>query len=263
MVMACPIGRGWRRNSESLHCNVIWLWLEGLRNPAYKTFMRSASLKIACLTLAALGVVAPSAMAETLSQPLKVVELFTSQGCSSCPPANASLVRIDDETPDVLPLSYGVTYWDYLGWSDTFGDPAFTARQRQYDVALDSGVYTPMLVVDGQAHASRLAKIAQSETIPDALRLVRHSGELCIEGKDIPAGSKLALVNYQPGTQTVFVKRGENKGRTLTLANVVTDVSYHDWTGAMICGLHPKAALAVLAHDAQTSAIIGAAQFEP
>jgi hypothetical protein len=202
-------------------------------------------------------------MAETFSQPLKVVELFTSQGCSSCPTANASLVRIDDERPDVLPLSYGVTYWDYLGWSDTFGDPAFTARQRQYDVALDSGVYTPMLVVDGQAHASRLTKIAQSGTIPGALSLARHSGELCIEGKSIPAGSKLALVNYQPGTQTVFVKRGENKGRTLTLANVVTSVSYHDWTGAMICGLHPKAALAVLAHDARTSAIIGAAQFEP
>lgn len=225
--------------------------------------MRSVSLKIACLTLAALGVVAPAAMAETLSQPTRVVELFTSQGCSSCPTANASLVRIDDEMPDVLALSYGVTYWDYLGWSDTFGDPAFTARQRQYDVALDSGVYTPMLVVDGQAHASQLTKIALPETVPSALKLARHSGELCIEGKTIPAGSTLALVNYQPGTQTVLVNRGENKGRTLTLANVVTDVSYHDWTGAMICGLHPKAALAVLAHDAETSAIIGAAQFEP
>lgn len=225
--------------------------------------MRSSVIKTACVAIATIGAATSPAFAETLSQPTTVVELFTSQGCSSCPKANAFVARLDDEEPDVLALSYGVTYWDYLGWPDTFGDPAFTARQRQYDAALDSGVYTPMLVVGGQTHSPRPTKTGLAgTTVPDTLALVRHSGELCIEGK-VPAGAKLALVDYVPGTQTVAVKRGENQGRTLTLANVVTGVRYHEWTGQMICGLHPKSALAVLAHDAKTAAIIGAAQFEP
>lgn len=203
------------------------------------------------------------AFAETLSQPSTVVELFTSQGCSSCPPANAVVANLDDHHPDILALSYGVTYWDYLGWQDTFGDPAFTQRQRQYDAALDSGVYTPMLVVAGTTHAPRLTgdRLSQS-SVPETLSFVRHSGELCLDG-DLPTGAKLALVDYAPGTHSVAVKAGENRGRTLNLANIVQDVSYREWDGQMICGLHPKAALAALAHDAKTAAIIGAARFEP
>lgn len=225
--------------------------------------MRLIAIRTTCLAIAAVGAVTSPALAETLSQPTTVVELFTSQGCSSCPKANAFVVSLDDEEPDVLALSYGVTYWDYLGWTDTFGDPAFTVRQRQYDAALDSGVYTPMLVVGGQAHAPRFEKTDLAEmTVPATLTLERHSGELCIDGK-MPKGAKLALVDYRPGTQTVAVKRGENQGRALTLANVVTGVTTRDWTGQMICGLHPKSALAVLAHDATTAAIIGAARFEP
>lgn len=229
----------------------------------YNRGMKSIAMRTTCIAIAILGGVTSPAFAETLSQPIKVVELFTSQGCSSCPKANAFVAGLDDEEPDVLALSYGVTYWDYLGWTDTFGDPIFTARQRQYDAALDSGVYTPMLVVGGKTHAPRLARTDLVGTnVPATLTLARHSGELCIDGK-LPDGAKLALVNYEPGTQTVAVKRGENKGRALTLANVVTDVTYRDWTGKMICGLHPKSALAVLAHDVKTAAIIGAARFEP
>ncbi|GHA99548.1 hypothetical protein GCM10009069_22920 [Algimonas arctica] len=225
--------------------------------------MRSFAFQTACLSIAFIGIVTTPALAETLSQPTTVVELFTSQGCSSCPKTNAFVVRLNDEDPDVLALSYGVTYWDYLGWTDTFGNPASMTRQRQYDAALDSGVYTPMLVVGGQMHAPRLTKSDLEKTsVPASLALVRHSGELCIEGK-MSAGAKLALIDYESGTQTVAVKRGENKGRSLTLANVVKDVTYRDWTGQMICGLHPKSALAVLAHDATTTAIIGAARFEP
>jgi hypothetical protein len=245
------------------HCNVIQLLLAGSYFATYKRVMRSFAFKTACLSVAALGTVATPAFAETLSQPTKVVELFTSQGCSSCPKTNAFVVRLNDEDPDVLALSYGVTYWDYLGWTDTFGNPASTTRQRQYDAALDSGVYTPMLVVGGKMHAPRLEKNdIESSSVPANLALVRHSGELCIDGK-MPAGAKLALVDYESGTQTVAVKRGENQGRSLTLANVVKDVTYRDWTGKMICGLHPKSSLAVLAHDATTTAIIGAARFEP
>jgi len=78
-----------------------------------------------------------------------VVELFTSQGCSSCPPANANLVRLSND-PDVLALSFSVTYWDYLGWKDIFGKKEFTERQVTYEPALgQSGPFTPQMVVNG------------------------------------------------------------------------------------------------------------------
>src|SRR5690348_18078561 len=82
------------------------------------------------------------------AQPV-VVELFTSQGCSSCPPANASLAAVASR-PDVLALSFGVTYWDYLGWKDTFAKPQFTDRQVAYEAGLGhSGPFTPQIVVNG------------------------------------------------------------------------------------------------------------------
>ncbi len=225
---------------------------------AYEGIMRFTFLSIL-----AVGISTAPVLAATTSQPTSVVELFTSQGCSSCPAANAFVADLDMDHPEVLALSYGVTYWDYLGWKDTFGDPAFTARQRQYDRALDSGVYTPMMVVGGRAHGPRLqVETVTRAIVPNTVALVRQSGELCIEGT-LPKGAKLALVGYEPGLQAVNVKKGENRGHTLELANVVTDLDYWEWTGQMVCGLHPKAGLAVLAHDTATAAIIGAARFEP
>lgn len=215
------------------------------------------------LSISAIAFLATPAMAETVSQPTKVVELFTSQGCSSCPPANAQIVEIDAARPDVLALTYGVTYWDYLGWEDTFGHKAFTKRQKAYDAAINSGVYTPMMVVDGASHGSRVTQAnLSSKAVPKSVSFSRHSGELCVEG-DLPQGSKLALVHYEPGEHTVSVKKGENGGRTLKLANVVTSIDYKDWAGTPICGLHAMKGLAVLAHDAQTAEIIGAARLEP
>src|ERR1043165_9720165 len=80
------------------------------------------------------------------AQPV-VVELFTSQGCSSCPPANASLASISNR-PDVLALSFGVTYWDYLGWKDSFAKQEFTNRQYAYEHTLHRATaYTPHMVV--------------------------------------------------------------------------------------------------------------------
>lgn len=214
------------------------------------------------LSLIACGAFTAPALAMT-SQPTSVVELFTSQGCSSCPTANAFVTELDQNHEDVLALSYGVTYWDYLGWKDTFGHPDFTQRQKAYDAALDSGVYTPMLVVAGQHHAPRVSETAATHiNVPTTVELKAHAGMHCIEG-DLPKGSKLALVDYNPGTHKVAVKTGENGGRTLTLTNVVTAIDYKVWSGQPICGLQPDRALAVLAHDAKTSAIIGAARYEP
>lgn len=210
-----------------------------------------------------LALAAPAAFAEEISQPQAVVELFTSQGCSSCPSANAALVRLDAEQPDVLALTYGVTYWDYLGWEDTFGDPAFTDRQRAYDSALESGVYTPMMVVAGRDHMSRMgASWTAPSPVPATVTLHRESGELCVSA-DLPEGATLALVNYSPGVHSVAVKRGENKGRKLTLANVVTGIGYRTWTGETLCGLRAGKGLAVLAHDTKTAEVIGAARLEP
>src|SRR5579871_4121978 len=103
-------------------------------------------------TLAAVGALALA----SLSQPaaaenrLTVVELFTSQGCSSCPPANANLAALS-ERPGILALSFSVTYWDRLGWKDTFGRPDYTARQEAYEASLgEPGPFTPQMVIDGR-----------------------------------------------------------------------------------------------------------------
>jgi hypothetical protein len=106
--------------------------------------------------LAALGliiVLSNTVHSRAQSQPPVVVELFTSQGCSSCPPANANLIALS-QRPDVLTLSFAVTYWDRLGWKDTFGKPEFTDRQFIYEPALGGfGPYTPQMVVNGRTTA--------------------------------------------------------------------------------------------------------------
>ena len=95
---------------------------------------------------------------EVAAKPTHVVELFTSQGCSSCPKANRFVTKIADN-PDTLVLSYGVTYWDYLGWKDTFGDPEFTQRQRDYRDAFGAAnIYTPQIILGGSAHSPRYTK---------------------------------------------------------------------------------------------------------
>ena len=156
----------------------------------------------------------------TVTYPAAVYELFTSQGCSSCPPANAQITALSDDK-DVLALSYGVTYWDYLGWKDTFAKPEFTARQRAYVKAMGAkNAYTPQIVVNGESHSSRLRKKAAVRELgkSDRLTLSEAGGMLRVDGE----GDAL-LVTYLPGTHSVAVERGENGGRTLELSNVVQD----------------------------------------
>src|SRR5262245_60119022 len=102
--------------------------------------------------LAALSLAGPGAA--NPEKPPTVVELFTSQGCSSCPPADALLGELA-EKPGIVALSFSVNYWDYLGWRDTLGSPANSERQRNYARARGDGrVYTPQIVVDGILHAN-------------------------------------------------------------------------------------------------------------
>ena len=210
-----------------------------------------------------------SAFAADSSQPVSVVELFTSQGCSSCPPANKFVGKLAEDG-DKLVLSYGVTYWDYLGWKDTFGDPEFTQRQRDYGKALGAAnVYTPQIVLNGSAHSPRYSrKDVESMPLPANIPQASiASGETgLIVTADADADAKLVIVAYTPGEQAVPVRRGENGGRTLKVSNVVTDVTPVYWNGGTArTDIKPQDGLAYAAlfHDFKTAKIVTAAVYLP
>jgi len=187
--------------------------------------------------LAVCGVgLAGQARAADVGHPV-VVELFQSQGCSSCPPANANVLAVAGR-PDVLALSWQVTYWDYLGWKDTLAADVFTRRQSAYARALGhDGVFTPQVVVNGRvdgvgAGRGELAGLmAQGE---------RGDGgpSLTIAGDEVRVGAgqgsgQVLLVQYDPDLVQVAVKRGENAGETLPHRNVVRHVAVLGaWNGA-------------------------------
>ncbi len=160
-----------------------------------------------------------------------VVELFTSQGCSSCPPADKLLAEYADK-PDVLALSFNVDYWDYLGWKDTLASPDYTERQRNYAEARGDGqVYTPQVVVDGRDHmvGSSQSKIEAaltrySDGLPIPLSLTSTEDAITVNiGKAADGGmphATLWLVMYDREV-TVPIDRGENTGKTITYNNVV------------------------------------------
>ena len=191
------------------------------------------------LALATLATVTPPALAQ--SRPATVVELFTSQGCSSCPPANANLITLS-QRPDVLTLSYAVTYWDRLGWKDTFSKQEFTDRQVVYEPALDQfGPYTPQMVVNGATTAvgNRLAEvdtlIAQASPLTGPA-LALDGSKLVLGAGAAPAGgADIWRVSYDPHTVEVAVPRGENAGRTLAHTHVVHALDHLGvWTGAAL-----------------------------
>ena len=172
-----------------------------------------------------------------------VVELFTSQGCSSCPPADAMLAGLTDEA-DVLPLSFHVDYWDYLGWADSFARPEFTARQERYALAAgERSVYTPQIIVDGQDTAVSLGP-AQLMGLIDASRLspamvsvqrdTTPRGEVIelMALSDLGQGAEILLIRYAPERQ-VRMTAGENRGKVITYTNVVLSLDrLAEWDGA-------------------------------
>ncbi len=161
-----------------------------------------------------------------------VVELFQSQGCSSCPPANAAVMALTADRPDLLMLSWQVTYWDDLGWKDTFGDPRFTARQRAYAAAWRrSNVFTPEVVVNGRADlvgsdpAELAAVVARQDRGDGGPSIAFEPGAVTVSGGTPDAGTPLRvlLVRYDPRVIDVPIQRGENGGRTLPHRNVVRE----------------------------------------
>jgi len=192
---------------------------------------RPAVIRRAILGVAlALGLGAQAAQAAQAG-PLTVVELFTSQGCSSCPPANANLATLA-QRPDVLALSFGVTYWDDLGWKDTFASKAYTTRQWDYAHGLrHSQVWTPQVVINGRVDVvgTTLAEIDRAAR--KAQPLAGPAVSLTPDTVAIAAGARPArpaqvwLVRYDPDIVQVPIKRGENSGKTLPHRNVVRELT--------------------------------------
>ena len=182
-----------------------------------------------------------AANAQAADKPLTVVELYTSQGCSSCPPADAYLGKLA-ERDDILALSLHVDYWDYIGWKDKFAFPANTVRQRAYARNLGMGyVYTPQMVVQGMAHTTGSNKDTVENLINDlrgAKRLdveVTHAGDalnIKIPGGTFDNEDARILVAAFDSKHVTDVQRGENAGRDLAYYNVVRDmVDIGVWSG--------------------------------
>lgn len=167
------------------------------------------------------------------SQPVVVVELYTSQGCSSCPPADAFMEELV-ANPAVIPLALHVDYWDYIGWKDIFAQAAFTERQKAYAYAIGSRtIYTPQMIIAG---AERIEGnnpeavnmlVANHLSQPDkmTIRLLRDGDTLTITAAAASPDATaydVHLVRYK-AEETVEITRGENAGRTLTYHNIVTD----------------------------------------
>ena len=188
------------------------------------------------LTAAAL----PAASGFAQDSPV-VVELFTSEGCSSCPPADAFLTDLARQRRDVLPLAFHVTYWDYLGWKDPFSLQAATARQQAYADRLgDHQVYTPEMVVDGTRsfvgsdRAEGLAQIARqaaNRVASAPLHLARDGRTLVVSVCQAAGHAQVLLVGFDPEHQTP-IGRGENGGRRLLESNIVRSLTVAGrWTG--------------------------------
>jgi hypothetical protein len=196
---------------------------------------------VAISTSAIVAAVAPAS-----AEPRAVVELFTSQGCSSCPPADKVIGELAKD-PSVIALSMPIDYWDYLGWKDTLADSRFSARQKAYSgMRGDRDVYTPQVIVNGELQVigsdrGRIDGAIEATRKVDGVMSVPVA--MTVTGKEIKVS-----VSASHGTRTshgevwicavarsvpIAIGRGENRGREVTYNNVVRNwLKVGDWTGA-------------------------------
>ncbi len=163
-----------------------------------------------------------------------LVELYTAQGCASCVDANASLGRVADR-PGVLALTFSVDYWDYLGWPDTFARPEYTARQKAYEVRFDlREPYTPQVVIDGRYQAGGKQAEKIDLLITKAAQLAYGAPDIAFigtrrvdvgHGRVLKGGAEVWLAAYEAKPQDVAVKKGDNRGQTVTHINVVRSLT--------------------------------------
>lgn len=227
--------------------------------------------RIALVSLILLS--APVAVAA--EPPPVIVELYTAQGCTSCDEANAFVGRLA-ERPGVLPLTFPVDYWDYLGWEDTFAQPAFAERQRGYVAKLAlREPYTPQVVIDGTAETAAVQAEKVEALIEEAQRRrddppdMAFIGERRVDvgyGRAPKGGAEVWLIRFDPREQDVVVKKGDNRGKTVEHRNVVREMTrLGAWRGRPTAYRIPDPAAEglqtlVLVQDAATGRIIGAAR---
>jgi hypothetical protein len=198
---------------------------------------RSLAIAVVCLSSASLLSVAKA-------EPRGVIELFTSQGCSSCPPAD-KLVGDFSHDPSLISISLPIDYWDYLGWKDTLADHRNTARQKAYSkVRGDREVYTPQVVVNGILHAlgsdrnaieQAIVKSRQDTgilSLPVTLTVGDGRLTVAVAGGGEPRSDAEVWICGVTKAITVAIKRGENQGKTITYHNVARRwIKLDAWNG--------------------------------
>ena len=229
-------------------------------------------LRLCVLLLAA---ALPFAGAQAGGKRPVVVELYTSQGCATCPPADALLAQLAARK-DVIALSLPITYWDMLGWKDTLASDSCTRRQKSYAQEMKrGGVYTPQMIVDGVndvvggrdavVNAAIAARQADEESVPVAIDVAKQTLHIAVGADDRAEGSStIWLFRILPWAK-VAVGGGENSGRTLTYTNVVRDIrAVGLWSGhAVALDLprdgQPHDEFAVVVQQGGYGRIVGAA----
>jgi hypothetical protein len=200
------------------------------------------------LVLAIAGLAASASAA--LARPPVLVELFTAQGCGSCGAASSHVATLADDK-GVIPLTFAVDYWDYLGWKDTFARPEFADRQRAYDKRFGvAEVFTPQVVVDGRSQTAAVKPDEVDRLVREARRMSADPPEMNWRGDKVAIGSgrrpsggaEIWLIRYDPRQQDVEVKDGDNRGHTVAERNVVVQLArLGDWRGRPVLMRLPPA----------------------
>ena len=188
------------------------------------------------------GLVLPTAACRA-SEPIAVTELFTSQGCDGCVTANNNEIRLSEE-PGVLALTFSVTYLDYLGWRDSYGQPVFTDRQAAYEPRLGYRIpFTPQIIINGKATSDgadlyQLAALLKENSLGPVQRpkISIAAKAVTVDKATAPlGGADVWLIGYDPGVKEVTVGAGANVGRTQKNVNVVRLLSYlGPWSGERV-----------------------------
>ena len=240
----------------------------------------SAASALAVIVFAGPGLAEPATHA-----PKAVLELFTSQGCSSCPPADALLAQLG-KRPGFITLSYSVDYWNYLGWRDTLSSAANSNRQRDYaNMRGDGRVYTPQVVVDGLLHVNGSNEAAIEMAMRNATKRLKDVSvplNMHAEGDTLVIGigaapeksdnrSATIWLAIAKDEATVSITRGENRGKTLSYSHPVKELTpIGMWQGEAMTLRLPLKDLKTMGGDylvallqvENAGPILGAAQYE-
>ena len=244
-------------------------------SPSQVTIPMFAGMRFIAISAFAAAAAASAALAGGRGESPVVVELYTSQGCSGCLQASAYASELA-EREGVLLLSFGVDYWDYLGWEDTFAKPGFVERQRLYTERLENRhPYTPQMVVDGHVNGAgfnrefvdiAVAHCFEHIANSPSVSFSREDDQLTVaigDGDSVDEDADVWLVTYLPGVQMVDIDRGENADAAMRHYNVVESIHrIGAWNGDDVTLTAPiisDRSHAVLVQRAHQGAMIAAA----